>query len=135
MASGKELSEGEAAQAAMERVLSRKAVIQDRISGRTEASAGIAMAAMGNDAFNRAFAEELRRYADSVLGPVESPLRVMTVEQAKAFERRIITFGSRYRGDSYGEVPINYLVLIADGGAEISAYLRSEVGIKRIEEE
>jgi hypothetical protein len=107
-------------------------VIQDRIAGRTEAEACLELAVKGSDAFNRAFAEEMRRFADGVLGPPVQSLSVMTDDQANRFEHHKIEFG-KHCGSQYRDIPIDYLVWLADSALELSAYLRSDAGKRRID--
>lgn len=114
--------------------MSDAATIQDRISGRVEAEACLELRARGSEVFERAFAEAMRKYADGVLGAPESSLKVMTREQAEAFEATAIQFG-QHRGCQYRDVPIAYLTWLADSANELAAYLRSEIGKRRIEDE
>lgn len=107
-------------------------VIKDRIAGRIEAEACLELAVKGSEAFNRAFAEEMRRFADSVLGSPVQELNVMTDDQADKFERQKIEFG-QHCGRQYMDVPIDYLTWLADSKNELSAYLRSDIGKRRIE--
>jgi hypothetical protein len=71
-------------------------------------------------------------YADEVLGKAESGLRVMSDEEAEAFEKERIQFG-KHLGSMFRHVPISYLAFVADSANKIASYLRSDRGIKRAE--
>lgn len=104
----------------------------DRINGRLEAEALLDLRERcGGTEYNQAFALELRRFADSVLGPVETSLRVMDHVQARDFEEEHIGFG-QYQGSAYHDVPIDYLAWVADQANNLAAYLRSDRGKRRL---
>lgn len=83
---------------------------------------------------------KLRGFWDEMLGqcpwppvtPEKSTLRTMDDESAKRFEQSLIKFGI-YSGSQYGVVPIVYLTWVADNAIDLQAYLRSERGKRRIE--
>jgi hypothetical protein len=105
-----------------------------RINGRLEAEGLLELRQFcGGAEYNEGFALALREFADSVLGKPETELRVMNDIQAAQFESTDILFGL-HRGLSYGEVPILYLSWLADQGANLAAYLRSNRGQRRLRE-
>jgi hypothetical protein len=108
--------------------------IQDRIAGRKDTEEFISLASDGNDDYRVGVANAMRAHADEILGKVETGLRVMTDEEAVAFEKQRIEFG-KHRGDKFVNVPVSYLSFVADSAMAIAAYLRSDRAAKRSREE
>lgn len=108
----------------------------DRITGRKVANELIVMAISDNPQkdFQVGFARACRAFADRVLGPVETQLRVMSEDEARKFEQTRIQFGM-HLGQEIIDVPIEYLVWVADSQTNLQAYLRSPLGLRRISQE
>lgn len=53
-------------------------------------------------------------------------------EEAKRFEQTVIGFGA-YSAHTYGNCPINYLILLSGATERLGAYLRSPIGQRRQE--
>ena len=106
-----------------------------RINGRKSAEAllELGMPCEGDTLeFKKGFARQLRAYADSVLGTPPTELRVMSDAEAKEFETQLIRFGV-HANNQFKDVPIDYLAWVADQASQLSAYIRSSIGRKRIE--
>lgn len=113
--------------------MSNEQAIKDRIQAREEAAEILGVWTPDrSQAYLRAFALAMREFADRVLGPAQSELRVMDDAEAAAFERELIGYG-RHKGVALGEVPISYLTWVADSTRTLFAYLRSDRGRARIE--
>jgi len=111
--------------------------IARRIAGRESACAGINLAKDGNTndmQFMVGVARYCREFADTILGPMETQVVVMSKDEAEVYERLPITFG-RYQGQEIRNVPIDYLCWLADSSIKLQSYLRSSVGEKRKEAE
>lgn len=108
--------------------------VKARIAGSQafEAAKELAMIDCDGDDFEEGFARACRRYADARLGDAEKPsLKVMSREQAIEFGNKIIRYGE-FHGQQYKSVPIERLCFYADSAVDLQAYLRSEIGQKRI---
>lgn len=108
--------------------------IKYRIQGRELAEEVIDLASDGSEAFRKAFALHVRKFADLTLGAAPTELRTMNDSEANDFENSIIKYGV-HRGLKFREVPMLYLTWIADSNLNLLAYLRSDIGKKRIEEQ
>ena len=109
-------------------------MLEERIAGRKDAEELLAMVGGGTEDYLKGVATALRAFANRVLGEEksESELRVMTEIEAKAFEEKRIKYG-RNAGETYGEAPIDDLVWLVDSTLPLAAYLRSDRGKRRIE--
>lgn len=107
--------------------------MEDQIEGRKLAKEFTELAEDSSHAFKRGIALHMRAYADSILGPIPTELRVMTNQEADSFGKTAIDFGV-HKGTAFHDVPLFYLTWIADKSALIQAYLRSEIVLKRINE-
>lgn len=115
--------------------MNQSASILQRMKGRkvAEGLLELGMPCEGESlAFKQGFAQKLRAYADSVLGTPPTELRVMSDAEAKEFETQLIRFGV-HANNQFKDVPIDYLTWVADQASTLSAYLRSSIGRKRIE--
>lgn len=113
----------------------------DLIEGRKFAESILELAgeelALKSQSFQFAFWREIKNaVARSGAIPVQNQkteLGVMTYDEARSFESKPIPFGI-FKGQKYAEVSVSYLLMLADGAVPIQAYLRSEIGKKRIED-
>lgn len=107
--------------------------IAKRIAGRESACDAISLAKEGKTSdqqFMIGVAKYCREFADTVLGPIETQVKVMTDEEAQAYEKSLMQFG-RYATHKIKDVPIDYLCWIADSNLKLQSYLRSLIGEKR----
>ena len=109
-------------------------MLEERIAGRKDAEELLAMVCGGTEDYLKGVATALREFANRVLGEEKSELRVMIEEEAAAFEQKGIKYG-RNAGLKYGEAPIDDLVGLVDSTIPLAAYLRSDRGKRRIENE
>lgn len=110
--------------------------VESRVAGSQafESAKELAMIDCDGSEFEEGFARACRRHADAYFGSQErSELRTMSVQEAIRFHNKPIRYGE-FITQQYKSIPIERLCFYADSAVELQAYLRSEVGQKRIAE-
>ncbi len=108
--------------------------MESRVAGANafDVAKELAMTDCDGADFENGFARACGRHADSYFGaPERSELRTMSVQEAIKFHNRAIRYGE-FIDQQYKSIPIERLCFYADSAVELQAYLRSEVGQKRI---
>lgn len=109
--------------------------VQKRIQGRKDCEEVLGLILEGKTKeYREGVARACFEMFSDLLPKASNGLLVMSDKDAKEFEKTPRRYGI-HRDIPNGDVPIKYLVWLADDTVEVQAYLRSARGKKRIEEE